>query len=490
MPLEVERTVIAARLLMKPISVMKFGGTSVGSAEAIARTAEILAGACRIGPVVGVVSAMSGVTNLLIHAARRAEHGEEVAIGEVSAKLRERHSAVIDALVKDQRWRVQLTVEIDLLISEVANLCRGTALLHELTPRAFDSICGAGERFSARLVAAALAELGMSSLAVEATELIVTEDEYNGAEYRVEQTAAKSRARLLPLLEQSIVPVVTGYIGANEEGVLTTLGRGGSDYSATILGAALDAGEVVIWTDVDGVMSADPRLVQGARLLREISYNEAAEMAHFGAKVLHPKTLRPVAELAIPVWIRNSSKPNETGTKITPAGHPTASGIKAIAAIENVSLVTVGGRGIVGVVGMAAKTFTAVAEAKANVLLISQSSSENDICFILMKTEADKAVKAMRRAFADSLRHHLVERIVVRHDVAIVAVIGERMHGAPGLAGRIFQTIGAAEVNVIAIAQGSSEYNVSFVIESASVSRAMNALHDEFGLASRSDETT
>jgi aspartate kinase len=474
---------------MRPISIMKFGGTSVGSAEAIARATDILAVANRNSAVVGVVSAMSGVTNGLIEAARRAETGAEAAADEMAESLRSRHSAVIDELISDPVRRESLNAELRALINEITNLCRGTALLHELTPRGFDAICGAGERFTARVVAATLNERGIPAEAVEATELILTEDQFGGAEPLAEPTAVKTKTRLQPLLENGIVPIVTGCIGATEEGVLTTLGRGGSDYSATILGAALNAEEVVIWTDVDGVMSADPRLVSDARLLQNISYSEAAEMAHFGAKVLHPKTLRPVAEVGIPVWIRNSFAPERGGTKITPTGHPTASGVKAIAAIQNVSLVTVGGRGMVGLVGMAAKTFAAVAEARANVLLISQSSSENDICFILTKTEADKAVKALRRAFADSLRHHEVEHIVVREDVAIVAVIGERMHGSPGLAGRLFQTIGAAGINVIAIAQGSSEFNISFVIESAAVVTAINALHGAFGLAHRTEES-
>ena len=473
---------------MRPICVMKFGGTSVGDAESIARAAAILAAANQTNQVVGVVSAMSGITNLLIDAARRAEGGDSTAADAIEGELRSRHLAVIDALIANETLRSLLNNEIELLTREVGDLCRGTAFLRELTARVSDAISGAGERFTARIVSAALTELGAASEAIDASDLIVTEDEFGGAEPLAEPTRAQTRKRLTPLFEQGVLPVITGFIGATAEGVQTILGRGGSDYSATILGAALGAEAVVIWTDVDGVMSADPRLVHHARLLRNISYCEAAEMAHFGAKVLHPKTLRPVAELGIPVWIRNSRDPDQPGTKITPTGHPTASGVKAIAAIENVSLVTVGGRGMVGLVGMAAKTFTAVAEARANVLLISQSSSENDICFILTKPEAGKAVKALRRAFTTDLRHHEVEHIVVREDVAIVAVIGERMHGHPGMAGRIFQTVGARGINVIAIAQGSSEYKVSFVIESGGVGEAINALHDEFGLMNRSDE--
>jgi aspartate kinase len=322
-------------------------------------------------------------------------------------------------------------------------------------------------------------------MAVEATELIVTDNEHGRAEPLMNQTRERATARLLPLIEEGVIPVVTGFIGATVEGTLTTLGRGGSDYSATILGAALTASEVIIWTDVDGVLTADPRLVADARTLREISYNEAAELAYFGAKVLHPKTLRPVAEACIPVWIRNSFQPEQRGTKITATGHPTARGVKAITAIKDVSLITVGGRGIVGLPGVAAKTFAAAAEARANVLLISQSSSGNDICFIVDSTDVACTVEMLRQKFALDLAHHQVEHINVTHEIAIVAVVGDRMRGTPGIAGRTFSALGRKGVNIIAIAQGSSEYNVSFVIEADAMREAVLAVHNEFGLQRR-----
>src|SRR5206468_5089956 len=286
-------------------------------------------------------------------------------------------------------------------------------------PRTLDSISSLGERLCAPVVSAALCELGVASSAVEATELIVTDSFHGGAEPQADATRQRSHARIGPILNAGQVPVVTGFIGATADGVLTTLGRGGSDYSATILGAALDAEEVIIWTDVDGVLTADPRLVPEARTLREISYNEAAELAYFGARVLHPKTLRPVVEAGIPVWIRNSFQPEQQGTKITATGHPTARGVKAITAIKDVSMITVGGRGIVGLPGVAAKTFTAAANAQANVLLISQSSSENDICFIINSTDAARTVAELRRAFAFDLAHKEVEHITVNSEIAI-----------------------------------------------------------------------
>jgi aspartate kinase len=464
------------------IQVMKFGGTSVGDADCIRRTAEIIFNASKENKVVAVVSAMGGVTNYLIDAAKRAERGDHAAADDIAAILRAKHFDAIDALVHDDEKNKKLKLAIENLITEVWNFCHGTSLLQELTPRAMDALSGAGEKFSCRLVAAALREMGAKSEAVEATDLIVTTDDHSRAEPLPDETSAKTKARLMPLLEDDVIPIVTGFIGATESGVLTTLGRGGSDYSATILGAALNADEVIIWTDVDGVMTCDPRLVPSARLLRFISYNEAAELAHFGAKVLHPKTLRPVADAGIPVWIRNSFAPENLGTKITPTGNPTTSGVKAITSISGVSLITVGGRGIVGVIGVAAKTFAAAASVNANVLMISQASSENDICFIVPTADAEKTVKALKQTFALNLAHHQVEHITVDHNICIVAVIGERMHGIPGLAGRIFNAVGKHNISVNVIAQGSSEYNVSFVINADAMKEALQALHDEFEL--------
>ena len=467
------------------LQLMKFGGTSVGNAECIRRAAEIIMRAAREVPVVAVVSAMGGVTNQLIEAAQASAAGDLDAAGKLAEKLRQQHQEAIEILIDDGDKRAQLSAELKEIIEEVTSLCRGTALLRELTPRALDAISSAGERLSARLLASALRELGLKAVAVEATELIVTDNRSGRAEPMMAETRERATARLAPLLAEGSVPVVTGFIGATVEGKLTTLGRGGSDYSATILGAALDATEIIIWTDVDGVLTADPRLVPEARTLQEISYNEAAELAYFGAKVLHPKTLRPVSEAGIPVWIRNSFLPEQTGTKITETGHPTRRGVKAITAMTNVTLITVGGRGIVGVPGVAAKTFTAAANAEANVLLISQSSSGNDICFIIDSGDAARTVAELRAAFAFDLAHKEVEHVNVNADIAIVAVVGERMRGMPGIAGRIFNALGRRGINIIAIAQGSSECNVSLVVEAALMREVVQALHGEFGLERR-----
>src|SRR5713226_6491742 len=273
------------------LQVMKFGGSSVGDADCIARTAQIIAKAAKESGCVTVVSAMGGVTNRLIDAAKKAQAGNADEAAAIVEALRRQHDAALAGLIQHEEERGRIRRRMEEVFAEGRRLCDGTALLRELTPRTLDAISSLGERLSAPLVAGAVRELGLPSEAIEATELIVTDAFHGGAEPQMELTRAKSQARLRPLLEKGIAPIVTGFIGATTEGQLTTLGRGGSDYSATILGAAMEADEVIIWTDVDGVLTADPRLVAEARTIPVISYREAAELAYFGASVLHPKTL-------------------------------------------------------------------------------------------------------------------------------------------------------------------------------------------------------
>jgi len=464
---------------------MKFGGTSVGDASCIARVAQIVRDASRQGPVVVVVSAMSGVTNRLVAASSRAEAGNREQVAELFAALRKQHEIALSALIPQSEKRNRLAASMEDIFREGERLCEGTVLLRELTPRTLDSVSSLGERLSAPMVAGAIADLGVPSEAIEATDLVVTDSYHGGAEPLMDRTRERCEARIRPLLDRGVVPVVTGFIGATEEGVPTTLGRGGSDYSATILGAALNAGEIIIWTDVDGVLTADPRLVPDARTIPEISYREAAELAYFGAKVLHPKTLRAVVPAGIPVWIRNSFEPKQIGTKITPQGRSNGGGVKALTAIRDVSLIAIGGPGIVGVPDVVGRTFSATAEVRANVLLISQSSSQNDICFIVASTDAKRTVEALRNRFARDVADQKVEHITVDPTIAIVAVVGENMHGTPGVAGRTFSALGREQVNIIAIAQGSSECNISFVVAEKDVKAALTATHREFGLGAQ-----
>jgi bifunctional aspartokinase / homoserine dehydrogenase 1 len=468
---------------MKPkLQVMKFGGTSVGDAACIRRSATIVANSAREFSVAVVVSAMSGVTNRLIDAAHHAKRGDRDAGKTLADALRRQHAEALAVLVHDESARAEVQRRIDEILAEGARLYEGTALLRELTPRTLDAISSLGERLCAPVFAAALSQMGVDGCAIEATELIVTDSFHGGADPQAEPTRQRSQARIGPLLKNGQVPIITGFIGATADGVLTTLGRGGSDYSATILGAALDAEEIIIWTDVEGVLTADPRLVSDARTIPEISYREAAELAYFGAKVLHPKTLRPVLPAGIPVWIRNSFAPEKLGTKITPQGRSIGGGVKALTAIRDVALISVGGPGIVGVPDVVGRTFSTTAQLRAEVLLISQSSSQNDICFIVAKAHAQETLEALRREFAQDLAHEVVEHITMDPNIAIVAVVGENMRGTPGVAGRTFHCLGREGVNIIAIAQGSSETNISFVVSDESVKAALLATHREFGL--------
>ena len=470
------------RRISKPIHVLKFGGTSVGQVSAILKTIDVIQTAATTSGVVVVVSAMSGVTNKLLEAARCSEAGDRKAVSSILEALRNQHALTVNALVDSGEERGKLLNKIAALLEECDQFCQGTTFLRELTPRTRDAISSLGERLIVPVLSAALRERGLSSTFIEASDLFVTNSNHGAAEPLMEPTAQRCQAALLPLLHQGVVPVVTGFIGATESGVLTTLGRGGSDYSATILGAALEADEVSIWTDVDGVLTADPRLVPDATTVPEISYHEAAELAYFGAKVLHPKTLRPLMHAGIPVWIRNTFSPQGVGTKITPDGSSRTQGVKALTATSDVVLITVGGPGIVGSTDVLSRTFRITAAVEADVLLVSQSSSQNDICFVVPSSCAKKAVEALRREFAQDLERENVEHINVDTNVAIVAAVGQNMRGMPGIAGRTFGVLGQESVNVMAIAQGSSECNISFLLAAKDMKTALLAIHREFRL--------
>ncbi len=469
--------------MSRPIQVMKFGGTSVGSADRIRSAAKIAVEASKVRSVVVVVSAMSGVTNTLIAAAGKSATGDESAAEALTESLYTKHAEAIKALISDIDKRRELLVEIDSLIERAANYCRGCALLGELSPRALDVIAGMGERLSARITAAVLREMGCRGIAFDATDLIVTDEVHGGARPLPGPTRTKTQAALLPLLEAGGIPVVTGYIAATAKGIPTTLGRGGSDFSATILGAALDAQEVIIWTDVNGVLTADPRMVPDAVTLDEVSYIEAGELAFFGAKVLHPMTLRPVIERSIPVWIRNSFQPQQAGTKITHAVRPAPNGVKAVTATRDVAMISVAGPGIIGVPDIAARIFGATASVRASIVMISQSSSQDSICFVVQAADATRTEKALREALYEDVHQHDLDHIKVNRGVAIVAAVGENMAGSPGIAGLVFSALGREKINLIAIAQGSSEYNISFLVESSSMEKAVKALHQTFGLS-------
>jgi aspartate kinase len=364
-------------------------------------------------------------------------------------------------------------------------LCRSIAVLGELTARGLDVVSGLGERLAAPLLAGVLRAQGVHAEAVDATEVLVTDDNFGAANPLIDNTRIHAQERLRPLLDGGIVPVVTGFIGATAAGIPTTLGRGGSDYSAAILGAALDADEVQIWTDVNGVLTADPRIVPEARTLPVLSYSEAAELAYFGAKVLHPKTMLPAVERKIPLRVLNTFDPDHVGTLIvrdvTEEGRRIGP-VKAISVIRHLTLVSVTGKGMIGVPGIAARTFAAVARAGANVLMISQSSSEQSITFVVPQSDARRVLPALQQELGREVERHWVDAIAGRDDIVIVAVVGAEMAGTPGIAAKVFSALGDAGINVIAIAQGSSEVNISLVVLTGDADEAVRRIHAAFGL--------
>jgi len=460
--------------------VMKFGGTSVGGAPAVAQAAAIVQDQAQAWErLVVIVSAMRGVTDALIQGARTAASGDGQTYASLVTDLRVKHTLAVAELLSDADERTALLKTLDAYLDEFATFCRSVQVLGEVTPRAMDAISSLGERMNARIVAARLRQMGLRSEAVDATELIVTDRRFQQAAPLMDATRARTQTRLLPLLEAGVVPVVTGFMGATEDGITTTLGRGGSDYSASILGAVLDADEVWTWTDVDGVLTTDPRIVPDARVIPVLSYSEVAELAYFGAKILHPKTISPVVERGIPLWVKNTFNPTCPGTRIVREPESTPGTVKAVSAIKGLSMVNVEGRGMMGVPGIAARTFAAVASQGASVLMISQASSEQSICFVIPTETAAGVIAAIEEEMALELSRRDIDRVWAMDDVVIVTAIGAGMRGTPGVAARLFGALAQKEINVIAIAQGSSECSISLVVAADQATEAVKQLHSE-----------
>jgi aspartate kinase len=458
----------------------------VGDAACIRKVVEIIRDSATESDIVVVVSAMSGVTNRLIEAATRSEAGDRRQVAVILKELREQHNTAAKALIHPEAERNRFGQRIIKLFAECEHWCENTAVLGELTPQMRDSISSLGERLSAPLVAAALAARGVASEAIEATELVVTDSFYGGADPKMDLTRGRCEARLRPLVQRGVVPIVTGFIGATEDGVLTTLGRGGSDYSATIIGAALEADEVTIWTDVDGMLTADPHLVPAASTIPEISYSEAAELAYFGAKVLHPKTLRPVMQCGIPVWIRNTFTPGKAGTKITSTGHAGNGSVKALTAISDAALITIGGPAISSLPDIVSRVLATAASVRADVLMICHSPSCHRVCLVVATVFTQRMVDALRCEFASETKHEGPDHVSVDSSVAIVTVVGQDLHVAKGIVGRAIDELSRENVGIIASAHGSSHHNVSFVVARQNIKAALVTTHREFQLCSLS----
>jgi len=470
--------------MLKQTLVMKFGGTSVGSVDALTKATQIIKDAHeKYARMVVITSAMSGVTDILLQSAALAVQGNIDSLPRAESTLREKHFSAADALIKDEELREETKRQINSLIQTLVDLCRAVAVLGEASPRALDAVASLGERMSVRLLGAVAESAGISVKVIESSEFVITNSHFQNAHPDFEITTDRTRECLNPILNAGNVVITTGFIGATPSGVFTTLGRGGSDYSAGIIGSVLPADDVWIWTDVDGVMTADPRLVSSAKTLPEISYSEIAELAYFGAKVLHPKTIRPLVEAGIGLRICNTFNPSHPGTRLITNGDSNGKVykgeqvIKAVTAIRKQKLVTIEGRGMLGVPGVAARTFGAVASTGTSVPLITQASSEQSICFAIPAESADQVLNSLQKNFAIELSERDIDRIWATDEVAIITVVGIGMRHTPGVAGRVFSQLGNNGVNVLAIAQGSSEVSISLVVDTADTENAVKALH-------------
>jgi aspartokinase/homoserine dehydrogenase 1 len=476
--------------------VHKFGGTSVGDAQRFASVADILmehhdqtSGAATGGTVV-VVSAMSGATNQMIAGARAAADGKDSVYREIKAGLLSRHLDVVETLLNHSPERLEVGGLVEDRLHELERLYRSIAVLGELTVRGRDVVASFGEQLSANILAAVLRERGVRAQAVSATQLIVTDDNFGAATPLMDQTRQRLRQRIRPLIEQSVIPVITGYIAATEEGVTTTLGRGGGDYTAAIVGAGLNADEVWIWSDVDGILTADPNIVPQARTLTELSYAEAADLAYFGADVLHPKTIRPVTESGIPLRIVNSFNPTHPGTLIVETPSPDRERLPAIISTTGLSMIAVGSQDDTWTLRMAARALQRLSEAGVDVLMFSQSFSEHSLNLVVREQDQAHCLRVLRRQFesgGDS-QPAGVCNLGTKEKVATVSVVGVPGWNETGIVSHAFSALGKHSTRVIAVAQAATEYSVSFCIPEDQVADTVRFLHRELGLESKWDD--
>jgi len=466
---------------MKKI-VMKFGGTSVATGENIRHVANLIANHASQGyRVVAVISALEGVTDKLIEAAEQARKGKRDYIHEFKQKLLKEHLTATKKAIKNKHMREEVEQILKTAIDELEKVLTGIIYVGELTPKSRDYVLSFGEKLSTPIVWGALRDLGLNAQCYTGGEVgIVTDSNFGEASPLMNVTKHQVREKIEPLLEKGIAPVVTGYIAATQDGATTTLGRGGSDYTAAILGAALAADEVWIWTDVDGLMTSDPKIVPKAKMMPELSFQEATEMTIFGAKAMHPRALEPAMEENIPVRIRNVFNPENQGTLIVKEQKiKLGDAVKAITLVKDVALVNVSGAGMVGAPGTAAKVFDVLGRDNVNILMISQSVSEANISFVIQRSLLEKAVSTLEIAL---LGRGLIREVTAEDDVCVVAVVGAGMKGTPGVASRIFTAIAKKGINVRMIAQGSSELNISFVVKETDGEEAVRAVHEEFRL--------
>ncbi len=454
--------------------VLKFGGSSLADWQRIENVAKIVLDEFQRGKIVVVLSAMKGVTDRLIDASRKAEMGRE-GYREDIRWISEKHFETVRRLFqpKDQTG---IITSLQLMFNEIDDLLHGVELIRECSPKTRDLIMSFGERMSCTLFASYIESRGVKAEMVDARECIKTNNRFGSAIVDFERSYKLTAGKL----KGKVLPVITGFIASTEEGITTTLGRNGSDYTASIVGAAIGAECIEIWTDVDGVLSADPGYVKDAFVIPQLSYQEAMELSYFGAKVIHPYTMIPAVEKRIPIRIRNSLNPSAEGTLITESVERQDRAVTGIASIDSIALINVEGGGMIGIPGVAARIFGALAKASVNIMMISQASSEHSICLVFNESDSQKALDSLREELALELETKRIENFELKRDLVMIAIIGENMRGTPGISGKLFSSLGREGINVFAIAQGSSERNISFIISKKDEVRALNTIHTAF----------
>src|SRR5437868_7516745 len=465
-----------------PPHIHKFGGASLADGGAIGHAVGIVL-AQRPGPLVVVVSAMSGVTDALLDGAARAARGDASHVRAAAETLRAQHTTAARVLVPAGARLEGLLRSIDEAFAEVDHVAGGLGILRELTPRTTDYLVARGERLSAQLFAAALDAAGCPAAYVDATEIVQTDGTFGNASPDLRRTERSARTALRPVLARGAVPVVPGFLGAAPDGQVATLGRGGPDLTATLLARVVGAREVSLWKDVPGLLTADPRIVPDARVVPQVHVREAAELAYYGAKVLHPRALIPVIKRNVAIRIRPFADPASLGTEISRRRTLHQYPVKALSAIPRQALLTVAGSGMLGVPGIAARTFAAVHHEGISVSLITQASSEHSICFSVPDESAERARKSLEETFRPEVARQEIDGVEVQRGLATLVVVGLGMAGTPGIASRVFSALAEAQINVIATAQGSSELNLSLVVDGKDAPRAQRAVHAAFQLS-------
>ena len=455
--------------------VLKFGGTSVGSAENIEKVIGIVKEKLNEGKVFVVVSAMGGTTDALLECGKLAAAGNE-AYKEKLQEIELRHISTVKELIPVQQQSALLSM-VKKMCNEIEDLCNGIYLLNELSVRTIDKLMSYGELLSSQMITAAFNGRGTEARWVDSREVIKTNSEFGNATVDYPVTNANIQSLVKGDDKLFIIP---GFVASDSRNITTTLGRGGSDYTAAIFAAALDVDSLEIWTDVSGMMTADPRWVANAKIISSISYQEAMELSHFGAKVIYPPTIQPVLTKSIPVWIKNTFAKDEHGTVIKDDAESDGNIIRGISSINNIALLSLEGSGMVGVPGFSKRLFEALSGASINVILITQGSSEHSICVGVDAVNAERAKNVIDQAFSGEITMLRVEPLIVEKDLSIVALVGDHMKSHPGISGKMFGALGKNGINVRAIAQGSSERNISAVVSTADVRKAINVLHEEF----------